>query len=194
MTAERPIIHPLPYHPLPYEAGAGEHGHEGLPSMETEFTPSRDSRLSGMANAELLALWSSIMDELRGRGVIRSSNNPTADYAEYVAAEHLGVRLVDNSTAGYDATSLDGTRFQIKGRRLTDHNRSRQLSALRKLNTDCFDELVIVVFGPGFDLQELWRLPIDLVRDHAKYRQHVNGHILHAQGAVLSDPRAVRLI
>ena len=162
--------------------------------MEIEMAPSREVRLGRMANADLLALWSSIMDELRLRGVIRSSNNPTADYAEYVAAEHLGLRLVDNSTAGYDAISPDGARIQIKGRRLTAYNPSRQLSALRKLETDCFDYLVIVVFGPGFDIQEIWRLPIELVRDHAKYRKHVNAHILHAQGAVLSDPRAERLI
>ena len=164
------------------------------PPVGMQFGSDVNSQLAEMTDAELLALWSSVMDELRHRGVIRSSNNPTADYAEYVVANKLGLQLASNSTAGYDALAPDGKRFQIKGRRLATAKTSRQLSGLRNLNTDCFDYLVIVLFGPAFELQEIWQLPIDLVREHAKYREHVNAHILHAQGAAFSDPRAVRLV
>ena len=67
------------------------------------------------------------------------------------------------------------------------------LSAIRNLDEGGFDHLVIVLFDEDFGLKEIWRLPIDLVREHAVYRRHVNAHILQARGSVLSDPRAEQL-
>jgi len=150
--------------------------------------------LSQASTAELLRRWSAIMDELRERGVIRSSNNPVADYAEQLVADSLGLILAGNSKSGHDAEGPDGVRYQIKARRLVSPKTSRQLSALRNLNGDPFDWLIVVLLGPSFDVLEMWQLPIDLVRDHATYRSHVNVHILHARGAVLADDRAIRLV
>ncbi len=153
-----------------------------------------EEHLTSLDDAMMLALWSSIMSELRSRGVLRSSNNPTGDYAEYLVASKLELKLQPNSTSGYDAVAADGTRFQIKGRRLTSSNASRQLGVLRNLDQDGFDFLVVVVFGPNFELQEMWQLPIDLVREHARFDIHQNGHILHIRGAMLNDPRAVQRV
>lgn len=149
--------------------------------------------LSDMSTEELLALWSSSMGELYGRGMIRSFNNPVADYAEGLVAKLLGLTLAASSTSGYDAIGPDGLRYQIKARRLVSPNASRQLGMLRRLDQDPFDYLIVVLFRPNFELQEIWKIPIDLVRKHASYRAHTNAHVLHARGAVLSDPRAVRL-
>jgi hypothetical protein len=150
--------------------------------------------LGQVQTAELLRRWSDIMAELRVRGVIRSSNNPVADYAEQIAAEQLGLTLAGNSTSGYDAVDEHGARYQIKARRLITSKTSRQLSTLRNLLDDLFDWLVVVLLDNEFSVQELWKLPVELVRDHATYRRHVNAHILHARGAVLADDRAIRLI
>jgi hypothetical protein len=160
------------------------------PSPELNF----EEHLTSKDDAELLALWSSIMSELLSRGVLRSSNNPTGDYAEHLVASKLELTLQPNSTSGYDAVASDGTRFQIKGRRLMSFNASRQLGVLRNLDQDGFDYLVVVVFGPNFEVQEMWQFPIDLVREHAIFRKHVNGSILHARRALLSDPRAMQLV
>jgi hypothetical protein len=164
-----------------------------LSAVATPLGPSLAEQLTTMDEAKLLSLWSSIMTELRCRGVLRSSNNPTADYAEYLVAARLGLQLVPPSTMGYDAVASDGTRFQIKRRRLTLSGTSRQLGVLRTLDQDSFDYLVVVVFGPNFELQEMWQLPIDLVREHATFREYVNAYVLHAQGSLLNDPRVVRL-
>ena len=40
------------------------------------------SKLKDMSLQGLLALYVGIMEELRDRGVVRSSNNPTGDIAE----------------------------------------------------------------------------------------------------------------
>ena len=71
---------------------------------------------------ELLALHSEIAEELRRRGVVRSSNNPMGDLAEYLFCRAFGWQQADNSVRSYDATAADGTRYQIKGRRMTQHN------------------------------------------------------------------------
>ena len=133
------------------------------------------------------------MTELQRRGILRSDNTPTGDYAEWIVSQALGLSLEGNSKAGYDAIGSDGTRYQIKARRLVTTKTSRQLSAIRNLDQDPFDYLIIVLFGPAFEVLECWQVPIDVVREHAIWTKHVNGHRLHARGAVLSDPRVTRL-
>jgi hypothetical protein len=162
-------------------------------ALATSLGSNLAEHLTAMDDAKLLSLWSSVMTELRSRSVLRSSNNPTGDYAEYLVAAQLGLQLVPPSTKSYDAVAPDGKRFQIKGRRLTRTNASRQLGVLRKLDQDSFDYLVVVMFGSNFELQEMWQLPIDLVREHATFNKYQNAHILHARGEMLNDPRAVRL-
>ena len=88
--------------------------------------------MTDLTNEEVLRLWATVMGELRRRRVIRSANNPVADYAETLVAERLGLQLVGNSTASYDAVAQDGTRYQIKARRLHDETSSRQLRACCK--------------------------------------------------------------
>lgn len=146
-----------------------------------------------LSDREVLALWACTMTELQRRGILRSDNTPTGDYAEWLVSKALGLSLEGNSKAGYDAIGPDGTRYQIKARRLVTAKTSRQLSALRNLDQDPFDVLVIVLFGPSFDVLECWQVPIDVVREHAVWTKHVNGHRLHARGALLSDLRTRRL-
>ena|ERR1044071_2293242 len=82
---------------------------------------------------QLLALHAKVADELRARGITRSSNNPTGDLAEYLFCKAFEWKQAGNSNAHTDAIGPDGTRYQIKGRRMTRHNKSRQLGAIRDL-------------------------------------------------------------
>ena len=63
-----------------------------------------------------------IVDELLSQGVVRSTNNPVADYSEYLTARAFGLTLVASSSIGED-----DVRYQVKARRLTARNTSRQL-------------------------------------------------------------------
>src|SRR5262249_37444988 len=83
--------------------------------------------LTKLTSAELLALFDGVLVELRARDLVRSSNNPVADYAESLVARALGLRLETKSTTGYDAIGQDGLKYEIKGRRPTPANKSRQL-------------------------------------------------------------------
>lgn len=145
--------------------------------------------LSELTIPDLLRLQASAVEELRSRGVVRTSNNPIGDYTEWLVATALGLTLAGNSSAGYDAISPTGVRIQIKGRRVTAKNPSRQLSAIRKLDEKDFDELVAVIFNENFEIVEAVSIPHAVVGEYGAYREHVNAHILHVRGKLLEDVR-----
>jgi len=124
------------------------------------------------------------MQELRRRELIRSSNNPVADYAEALVARGLGLSLGHRSVKGFDARDASGRRYEIKARRMTPENPSRQLSVIRNLDIDQFDFLVGVVFAEDFSVLRAAMVPRELVRAHASYKKHVNGWILHLRDAI----------
>ena len=66
---------------------------------------------------------------VKRRGVVRTKNNPVGDYAEWLVTTTFGLALAGKSSAGFDATDDDGTTYQIKARRVTPDNPSRQLGA-----------------------------------------------------------------
>lgn len=130
--------------------------------------------LKSLTVAELLCLYGEVLDELRGRQVVRSSNNPLSDYAERLFCDAFGWTQKRNSAAGYDATDNDGKRYQIKARRLTSFNRSRQLSAIRKLDGDPFDALAGVLVDERFQVLRACLVPVAVVRQRAARVEHTN--------------------
>ena len=91
--------------------------------------PEWQALLRDAADEELPVVWALAMEELRRRGIVRSSNNPVADIAEALVADTLGLRLAPKGAQGYDAEGDDGRRYQVKSRRLTGHNRRRRARA-----------------------------------------------------------------
>lgn len=128
--------------------------------------------------SDLLLMFAGVLSELRDRGVLRSTNNPVADYSEWLVARALGLTLVAQSVKGYDATGPDGARYQIKGRRETPTNGSRQLSAIRGLEVEDvhpFDFLVGVLYSFDFTVMRAAQIPVSIVRQYARPTPHVNG-------------------
>ncbi|WP_231758782.1 DUF6998 domain-containing protein [Microbulbifer elongatus] len=138
---------------------------------------------------ELLKLQASVTKELQRREVVRTQNNPLGDYTEWLVANALDLELEANSKAGYDGISKSGVKIQIKGRRVTPKNKSRQLSAIRKYKERDFDELAAVIYDEEFNVIEALIIPHEVVGEYASYREHVNAHILILKGPILTDPR-----
>jgi hypothetical protein len=130
---------------------------------------------------ELLSAYANIMDQLRARGVVRSSNNPVADYCESLVARALKLKASKRSNKGCDAVDeSDGKKYEIKGRRITRHNPSTQLSVIRDLDSCNFDYLVGVLFDDNFSVTHAHRIPYEVVKDAAgDRREYVNGWIIH---------------
>lgn len=129
-----------------------------------------------MTAAELLALHAQVGEELRARGVVRSANNPTGDLAEHLFCAAFGWTQAPNSERGFDATGVDGVRYQIKGRRVHRRNSSRQLSAIRDLAGGHFDVLAGVIFDDDFRVVRAALIPRGFVEEWATYVAHTNSH------------------
>ncbi|HGM5492136.1 TPA: hypothetical protein ACKP1B_003816 [Serratia fonticola] len=149
--------------------------------------------LASLSNLELLSLHAGVLTQLRSRGVIRTSNNPVGDYAEWLVSKALGMTLLNNSSAGVDAIDSDGMKVQIKARRVTLDNPSRQLGALRNYEAAEFDYLIAVIFDESYNILDAYKIPHAVIGDYAKHRKHVNAHIVILSGEILSNPRVISI-
>lgn len=147
--------------------------------------------LRSLSVPDLLALYSRIIEELRQRKITRTSNNPVADYAEYLCEKALFLSRSKNSTKGFDATDSNGVRYQIKGRRITRYRSSCQLGLLRELDDKPFDFLVGILFREDFQVLKACLLPIDQVHTHSKYIARSNSWRFILRDSVWSLPGAI---
>jgi len=58
----------------------------------------------------------------------------------------------------------------------------RQLSVFRSWD---FDAVVIVLFDDGFRVWRAARLPVETLREHGRFVEHVRGHRIIARDALL---------
>ena len=79
-------------------------------------------------------------------------------------------------------------RYQIKGRRLTPHNNSRQLGALRELPPHGFDVFAAVLFQEDYRILRAALIPHARVVDLAKRIERTNSWRFLLRDAVWSVP------
>jgi hypothetical protein len=150
------------------------------------------------SNADLLAHYVAILDELRDRGLTRSNNIPTGDYAEHLVARHFGVSLENNSRKGYDLrlNDPDRTRVQVKARRVNRKGRRGPSGPIRDLR-DCryedrqFDLLVVVVFEYDYSIRETWQLPWEVVKKYAGWSERLGAARMGRIAGVICDEPGV---
>ena len=135
--------------------------------------------------------YAEILGELQRRGIVRSTNSPVSDYAEVLVCEALKLKRAPASAKGYDATDSRGRKYEIKGRRPTLSNPSRQLSAIRDLDGGHFDFLVPVLFDEKFAVLRACKIPAAAAKAAARYRKHVNAWIVHARDTLLGQTGVV---
>lgn len=146
------------------------------------------NNLADRTTADLLRLHGAILSELRRREVVRSANGPAGDYAELLFARAFGWRLEGGSTSGHDAVDDNGVRYQVKCRRLTPQNRSRQLGFIRNLPERPFEVLAAVLFDEHFQVHRAALIPVESVQEHASCVTHVNAWRLLLRDTVWEWP------
>jgi hypothetical protein len=129
--------------------------------------------LKQLTSKQLLQLYAGVGPELRRRKIVRSENI-TGDVAEYLFCLALG--LTSRPEAHIDAVGPDGTRYQIKGRRLTPSNKSRELGAIRDMPGQYFDLLAGLLFDASFGIYRAALVPHDLVVQRATFVVRSNSH------------------
>lgn len=127
-----------------------------------------------LTDRQLLELYCNLMEELRVRSIVRSANGPGADYAEGLVAKAFKLKLNAASTAGYDGITPQGDKVEVKCRRLTPHNKSRQLSAIRGLEKKHFDFVAGILFNHDFTVLRAALIPYRIVKSHSSYVQKTN--------------------
>jgi hypothetical protein len=95
-----------------------------------------DELLQGMDDDEVAKAWARCMRLLRVRDLVQTANTPVGDYAERICCDRFGLERRGFSEKSVDAVDAKGIRYQIKGRRLTPENRSRQLGAIRDIEKE----------------------------------------------------------
>lgn len=99
----------------------------------------------------------------------------TSDYAEVLVAEAIGgERMQSGINQGFDVTSSDYGRVEVKCRRLPTDGRREERVDLRDTKTDGFDFLALVVFFPDFNVKGAVLVPYDEVWplvESRKYRR-----------------------
>jgi hypothetical protein len=149
---------------------------DALSPIETDF--------KALSVQELLATHSAVLAELQARNIVRTGNNPTGDYVEWLVADRLGLKLEANSATGFDACCADGMRYQIKGRRLASAKAPAQLGVIRNLQACHFDFLIAVVMHADWSVAYAAKIPHSALESVAKFRAHVNGHVLRMTSAI----------
>jgi hypothetical protein len=141
-----------------------------------------------LTDRELLVLYGKVLDTLRARGTTRSANNPVADYAEGLCAKALSLKLATKANTGYDGTDPDGNKIEVKARRITKENGSRQLSAIRGIGKQHFDYLVGVLFNADFSVFKACLIPFAVIKEHGKHNKHSNSHRFLLRDSVWTLP------
>ncbi len=146
-----------------------------------------DFNFKALPTEHLLQYYNQIMQELRDRKILRTSNGPVGDYAEWLIAQKLNLILEGNSTAGYDAIDTSGMKYQIKGRRVTALNKSTQLSAIRNLELKEFDFLIAILFNESFEPALVLKIPHEVIEKYASFSEHVHAHRLLIRENIKND-------
>ena len=98
-------------------------------------------------------------------GILRSERNLQGDYAEWLVAEMLGLRLASSMVQkGIDATDKQGrVSYQVKSRVVTtlEQNTSFDFATI----ATHFDYLVCVFFSPELEPLGVVRVPYEVVRE-----------------------------
>lgn len=144
--------------------------------------------LTGLEPEELLQLNGAIIRELSSRGIVRTGNNPLSDYTEWLVSTRLQLKLETNSTRGFDATDqIGGLKSEIKARRVTPSNQSRQLSAIRNLEAKHFDFLIAVVYDSAFKVIMGLKIPHSIVTAKSTYVKATNSYKLEAKESLKNE-------
>jgi hypothetical protein len=152
-----------------------------------------DRLLHDMNDDELARAWARCVRMLRVRNLVRTANTPVGDYAERACCDRFGLERKGFSEKSVDAVDAKGVRYQIKGRRLTPENPSRQLGAIRDIEQRPFDVLLAVFFNEDLDLQEIWSIPYEVVKE-ASFVARTNSTRFVLTKKRRDDPRIRQLV
>ena len=136
----------------------------------------------------LLRLYKEILRLLEQREICTTKDSPIGGYGEWLVARAFGGERQGNSNKSVDVVTSDGVRLQVKTRWLPLERDSRQLSAIRNLDSGGFDYVVAVLLDKNFEVMEAYQIAHAAVARLATRAIHTNSHRLVLTPKVCRDP------
>lgn len=149
----------------------------------------RKLKLEHRGISELLGIYGQVLEELHERGVIRSANAPTGDYAEWLVQRALGGELQPNANKSADLI-VRKKKIQIKARVLSDPEKQGE----RQLSSFCswdFGEAVIVLFDRRYAVRRATQIKVGKLKEAAREDKWVSGQRVIASDALLDRGRDI---
>lgn len=113
------------------------------------------------------------------------TKNIVGEYAEHLANQYYRGNLLNVSGASADIEMPDGTRYQVKSRKISG-SPTTQLNVIRSWD---FDFLVVILFDEIGDVYRAIELPMLAAREYSKESARQGGGIITTSRAFLNDPR-----
>jgi hypothetical protein len=114
------------------------------------------------------------------------TSNIVGEYAEYLAHQYYGGRLLAISGSSADIETEDGKLYQVKSRKIKGAP-TTQLNVIRSWN---FDFLVVILFDSNGEIRKALEVPVDVAKEYAATNSHQNGWIITTTYKFLSDQRS----
>lgn len=118
---------------------------------------------------DLLKLNAETISELKRREIVRTSNSPLGDYAEFLYCKAYGWEQKNNSEKDIDAVDTNGIRYQIKSRTLKNGKVKIPLSAIRRLPENIFDFAAVILFNPNYSIYRSALIPHKIILNGASH-------------------------
>ena len=148
--------------------------------------------LRSLSVEQLVYFYSSALDELLCRKVIRSAKKPINEYAQWCVATLLGLKCdSENGNFGVDA---DGHHYFIQGIYLGKGAKENgYVCYLKNLRKRKFDFLATVIFDEQFGVKDAWLIPYELVLRYASFNTKSRSYTLVLKGPLLKHPQVVSI-
>ena len=114
------------------------------------------------------------------------TSNIVGEYAEYLAHQYYGGRLLEISGSSADIESDNGTRYQVKSRKIKG-TPTTQLNVIRSWD---FDFLVVILFDANGGVKKALEVPVDIAKEYGVPNSHQNGWVITTTQKFLNDRRS----
>jgi len=114
------------------------------------------------------------------------TSNVVGEYAEYLAHQYYGGRLLEISGLSADIKTDDGKLYQVKSRKIKGIP-TTQLNVIRSWD---FDFLVVVLFDANGAIKKALEVPVEVAKEYGTKNSHQNGWVITTSQNFLNESRS----
>lgn len=114
------------------------------------------------------------------------TSNIVGEYAEFLACQHYGGTLLSASTCSADIECHDGTRYQVKARKV----KGVPTTSLGVIRSWDFDYLVVILFDADGTISRALEVPVEVAKEHGVVNNHQHGWVITTNLRFMRDSRS----